>query len=294
MSKVIILGAGAAPGVPSLSCGWGACDPDNPKNIRTRTGTYIEIGSAKILIDTPPDIRQQMLNNRIKDIDAVLYTHSHADHLHGIDDLREITRIRLDKMLRSNGCTDHLHGIYNQDNIINSRELSINCYASAPTVAVIKKRFSYLIASRLKKQNIFFVPSLICNTVKANHPFYVKDVKITPLKLLGHTVPSTGYAFNDGEVVLIADFKTLASSVFKQIKVRPRLLIIPLTTPFGQPAHAGFDAVMEYIKIINPEHAVINHMATECDYNTINLQTPDFVEPAYDGLTITLDEYKEK
>ena len=59
-------------------------------------------------------------------------------------------------------------------------------------------------------------------------------------------------------------------------------------------AHAGFDTVMEYIKIINPEHAVINHMATECDYNTINLQTPDFVEPAYDGLTITLDDYKEK
>ena len=265
----------------------------------TNIGIYKIDEKNVYLIDTGNDKDAgkkilKILNEQGWTCKGVILTHSHADHLHGIDDLREITRIRLDKMLRSNGCTDHLHGIYNQDNIINSRELSINCYASAPTAAVIKKRFSYLIASRLKKQNIFFVPSLICNTVKANHPFYIKDVKITPLKLLGHTVPSTGYAFNDGEIVLIADFKTLASSVFKQIKVRPRLLIIPLTTPFGQPAHAGFDTVMEYIKIINPEHAVINHMATECDYNTINLQTPDFVEPAYDGLTITLDDYKEK
>lgn len=294
MSKVIILGSGAAPGVPSLSCGWGACDPQNPKNIRTRTSTYIEIDNTKILIDTSPDIRQQMIDNHITDIDCVLYTHAHADHLHGIDDLREITRIRLDKMLRSHGSTEHLHGIYNQDNIVNSTSLSIQCYAAAPTISVIKKRFSYLVASRLKKQNIFFVPSLIFNTIKPNHPFYIKNVKITPLKLLGHTVPSVGYAFNDGEIVLIADFKTLASSVFKQIKVRPKLLILPLTTPFGQPAHAGFDDIMKYIEIINPEQVIINHMATECDYNAINEQTPEFVHPAYDGLSVTINDNKEK
>ena len=103
MSKVIILGSGAAPGVPSLSCGWGDCNPNDSRNIRTRTDTYVEINDTKILIDTSPDIRQHLLDNNIKHLDAVLYTHAHADHLHGIDDLREITRIRLEEAYEENG-----------------------------------------------------------------------------------------------------------------------------------------------------------------------------------------------
>lgn len=288
MSKVIILGSGAAPGVPSLSCGWGNCNPENPKNRRSRTSTYVEINNVIILIDTSPDIRLQMIDNHITEMDAVLYTHTHADHLHGIDDLREITRIRLDKALKTHGYTKHLQGEYNWRELKGINCSSIECYGIADTVRNIKKRFGYLVASRLKKQNIFYVPSINCNIIKPNHPFYIKGVKVTPLKLLGHSVPSVGYAFNDGEVVHIADFKTLASSVFKQITVRPKLLIIPLTTPYGQPAHAGFDAVMEYISKINPERAVINHMATECDYDEINNQTPNFITPAYDGMTIEI------
>lgn len=288
MPKVIILGSGAAPGVPSLSCGWGNCNPENPKNIRSRTATYIEINDVKFLIDTPPELRQQLLKNTITELDAVLYTHTHADHLHGIDDLREITRIRLDKALKAHGYTKHLHGEYNWKELKDITCPSIECYATAQTGRDIRRRFDYLIASRIKKQNIFFVPSLKFNEIKPNHPFYVKGIKVTPLKLLGHSVPSIGYAFNDGEIVHIADFKTLASSVFKQITVRPKLLIMPLTTLTGQPVHAGFDAVMEYIRKINPERAVINHMATECDYDDLNEKTPNFITPSYDGMTIEL------
>ena len=90
MTKVVFLGAGAAPGVPSVSCGWGNCDPNNPKNIRRRTSTYYDINGVKILVDTSPDLRQQMLDNEIVAVDAVLYTHSHFDHVSGIDrDARE-------------------------------------------------------------------------------------------------------------------------------------------------------------------------------------------------------------
>lgn len=293
MCKVIILGSGAAPGVPSLSCGWGKCDPKNPKNRRMRTSTYVEIDGVKILIDTSPDIRQQLIDNEIKELDAVLYTHSHADHLHGIDDLREITRIRLNKILDNNPCYSNLRESNNTHELRKISCPSIECYANANTASSIKKSFSYLLASKQRKPNILFVPSLNCTKIKANHPFYIKGVKVTPLKLLGHNVPSIGFAFNDGEIVHLADFKTLASSVFKQIKVRPKLLIIPLTTPQGQPAHAGFDVVMDYIKEINPEMVVINHMATNCDYDAINAQTPDFVVPAYDGMTIEIKKNKE-
>ena len=287
MAEVIILGAGAAPGVPSLSCGWGDCNPNNKKNIRTRTDTYVEIDDTKILIDTSPDIRQHLIANNIKHLDAVLYTHAHADHLHGIDDLREITRIRLHDAYVANGETAYHHGVYNFNGLDKIGDLSIQCYAAKETAKVIRKRFSYLIDSVLsKKKNIFYTTSFKLNEVKGNHPFYINNIKITPIKQLGHNVPSVGYVFNDGEYVHISDFKTLPASAFKQIKVRPKLLVIPLTTPFEQRAHAGFDMVMDVIKEINPEKAVINHMASECDYDEINEKTPDFVQPAFDGMKI--------
>ena len=92
MTEVIFLGAGASPGVPSISCGFGACNPNNPKNIRRRTSTLYKINGVDILIDTSPDLRAQMLDNKIYNIDAVLYTHAHFDHISGIDELREINR----------------------------------------------------------------------------------------------------------------------------------------------------------------------------------------------------------
>lgn len=287
MAKVIILGAGAAPGVPSLSCGWGDCDPNNKKNMRTRTDTYVEIGDAKLLIDTSPDIRQHLIDNNIKHLDAVLYTHAHADHLHGIDDLREITRIRLHEAYAAHGEVAYHHGTYNFNRLDKLGSLSIQCYAAKETAKIIKKRFSYLIETVLsKKKNLFYTPSFKLNEIKCNHPFYINNVKITPIKQMGHNASSIGYVFNDGEYVHISDFKTLPSSAFKQIKVRPKLLVIPLTTPFEQRAHAGFDMVMDVINKIAPEKAIINHMATECDYDKINDKTPDFVAPAFDGMKI--------
>ena len=98
MLKVVYLGSGAAPGVPSLGAGWLYCNPDNPKNRRRRTSTYVEIDGVKILIDTSPDLRLELIDQNIRDLDAVLYTHMHADHLHGIDDLREINRINLNSL----------------------------------------------------------------------------------------------------------------------------------------------------------------------------------------------------
>lgn len=93
MKQLTILGSGAAPGVPSLGRGWGACDPQNPKNRRLRTSAYLEYDGVRLLIDTSPDLRLQLLANDIRYLDGVLYTHAHADHVHGIDDIREINRI---------------------------------------------------------------------------------------------------------------------------------------------------------------------------------------------------------
>ena len=245
--------------MPSLCLGWGHCNPHNPKNFRLRTSTYVNIDGVRILIDTCPNIREQLITHNIKALDAVLYTHAHADHVHGIDDMREINRIS---------------------------GTSLNIYGGTKTISYIKHNFSYLISKPNQVKNVIQKPSLIPNKVKGNQPFYIKGVKVTPIKLLQHCPECLGYVFNDGDYVHIADFKRLADSAYKMIKRRPKLLVLPLTTPMGQIQHAGLDEVRDCLAKIRPEKAVINHMASECDYDEINEATAENVVPAYDGMTI--------
>ncbi len=262
MSYAIFMGAGAAPGVPSLSSGWGFCDSANPRNVRRRIGTYYNFNGTEILVDTSPDLRMQLLDNQITRLDAVLYTHVHADHLHGIDDLREINRI--------NHC-------------------NLNFYAVKSVLELIKRRFGYLITNPNEVKDVIRTPSLVANKASFGQNFWVKNVKITPLRLSGHNVPSNGYLFNDGEVAHIADFKWMPPSTLKLLTERKiNLLVMPLTTPYGQKYHAGWNEVWAYIEKINPQKVIINHMASECDYAALQQSSPDNVIPAYDNMRIEL------
>ena len=261
MSKVIILGAGAAPGVPSINSGWGACNPNNPKNYRTRTSTFIEMNDTTILIDTDPDINRQLIHHHINRFDALLYTHAHADHIHGIDDMRGINRVT---------------------------HKNLDFYCGVKTAKYIKHNFSYLLSKPDVVHDVVRMPSMVPNIIKANHAFKIKNLDIMPIKILGHCPESMGYIFGNSEIVYISDFKEIAESGFKHITTRPKLLVLPLTTPFGQVTHAGLDDVLKVIERINPEHAVINHMASECDYDWVNQHTPPHVEAAFDGMEIII------
>lgn len=262
MRRVLILGSGAAPGVPSINSGWGACNPNNPKNRRTRTSTFIEYDNTTILIDTNPDINRQLTDNGIRRFDALLYTHAHADHIHGIDDMRGINRVT---------------------------RRNLDFYCGTKTYKYIKHNFSYLLSKPDTVKDVVRMPSLVSHVIKANHPFMIKDLKIMPIKILEHCPESLGYIFNDGEIVYIPDFRLIAESGYKRILKRPKLLVLPLTTPYGQATHAGLDTVLSVIERINPEQTVINHMASECDYDDINARTPENVLPAYDNMEIVLD-----
>ncbi len=257
MSKIIILGSGAAPGVPSLASGFGDCDPQNPKNFRLRSGTYFEINDVKFLIDTSPDLRLQLINSNIRDIDAVFYTHTHADHLHGIDDLREINRIT---------------------------GRAIELFASKTALETIRNRFGYLIADDKTKIEPVYRAALHPNTFEFEESFYFNSLKVTPIKLLGHNVETTGYIFNDGEVVFIADFRELPASALKLITKPTKLLVMPLTTPKGTRFHAGLEDLLDIKEQIDPEHTIINHMATESDYAEVYSNCPNGIEPAFDTM----------
>lgn len=259
MPKIIILGSGAAPGVPSLASGYGSCDSNNRKNLRMRAGTYMEISGVRLLIDTSPDLRWQLLKNNIQRLDAVLYTHSHADHLHGIDDLREINRIS-GKML--------------------------DIYGTQGMVQTIYTRFPYLICQDERKLNPVFRAALRPHVIEHEKSFWIKDLKITPIEMVGHNIECTGYVFNDGEVVHFADFRRVKDSAIKLISREPQVMIMPLTTPQGTIYHAGMKELIEYTKRIKPKRVVINHMAVESDYEEVRKSCLENMSPTYDGEVI--------
>lgn len=266
MTKVTILGSGAAPGVPSIVSGWGKCNPLNCKNRRQRTGAYVECVNSQnemvhFLIDTSPDIRCQLLDNDICAVDAVLYTHAHADHLHGIDDLRSLNRLT---------------------------QKPIDIYANAYTAGIIRQRFDYAVYEKSHAEENIYRPQLILNEIASGNPFQIKQIDIVPIDLIGHAVQSTGYIINDGEIVWIADCKEIPDESLKLIKKQPKLLVMPLTTIVPLSYHMGLDKLLEYVKIIQPQQTIVNHMATECDYDEINRLTPENVAPAYDNQVIEI------
>ena len=261
MDRVIILGSGAAPGVPVVAKGWGKCNPDNPKNTRRRAGLLVEIGNTKIQIDTSQDFRCQMIDNSITDLDAVLYTHAHADHISGIDDLRPITQ------LRGKG---------------------LNVYAAQEHLIEIKKRFGYVFTD-VRPKEITQRPQLIENTIEYYKPFDINNVDVMPLAFTGHSVPTCGYVFDNGKLAVIPDYREMPSQTLEYLqKINVNVMIMPLTRIREQEYHAGIETDKKYIDIIKPRKVIFTHMSRYCDYDEVTNISPQGAYPAYDNMTVEL------
>lgn len=272
MSRVIILGSGAAPGVPIISFGWGDCNPQNPKNRRTRAGVYVELDNTKILIDTSADIRNQLIDNDIDNVDGVLYTHAHADHIMGIDDLRALS--------------------YNNDELftanLNIHSNVLNIYGVKEHIDEIRHRFGYVFTD-IPPQETTQRPRLVSNIIEYFKPFNLGNIKIMPLAFTGHPVPTVGYALNDGQLVLIPDYKVIPPQTLEYLqKIDVNVLIMPLTNIQPTLYHAGIEDDLDYIQKIRPNRVFFTHMGPKCDYDEIMRLTPENMQPAYDGLEIEL------
>lgn len=261
MDRVVILGSGSASGVPVVAKGWGKCNPHNPKNIRRRAGILVEIGGTKIQIDTSQDFRCQMLDNAITKLDAVLYTHSHADHISGIDDLRALTK-------------------YNDE--------SINIYAIEDHINEIKKRFGYVFAD-VKLEEITERPKLVENIIEYGKTFKVNNVEIMPISLTGHSVPTSGYVFNKGKLVVIADYRQISEQSMEYLKrIDVNVMIMPLTQIGEQIYHENIDINKKYIDIIKPKKVIFTHMGEHCDYDEVMHISPQCAVPAYDNMIVEI------
>ena len=253
--QVTILGCGASGGVPLITGEWGVCNPQDPKNRRRRASIAVEKNGTTLLIDTSPDLREQCLAAQIQKIDAVLYTHDHADHTHGIDDLRPF---------------------------FYRHKMPIPLYGNAETIAFLKKRFSYAFPVDEMRPDIYrsFV---IANMIEG--PLHIGDIQITPF-IQGHGYTSSiGYRFdNIAYSTDVVDLDEAAFQILKGVDV----WIVDCIAMDPRPTHSHLAKTLEWIERVQPRQAYLTHMSHYIDYESIMKALPPHVEAAYDGLVIKI------
>lgn len=251
--RIKILGCGASGGVPLITGEWGGCNPQNPKNRRRRASIAVETDNTTLLVDTSPDLREQCLTAGIRKINAVLYTHDHADHTHGIDDLRPF--------------------LYKQKSLT-------PLYGNVETINFLKTRFGYAFPTEKIRPEIYR-PFVVGHIIKG--PFTIEDIPVTPF-VQGHGyTTSIGYRF--GKVAYSTDVVTLDDAAFETLKGIDTWVVDCIAMD-SRPTHSHLAQTLEWIEKVGPRQAYLTHMSHHLDYDKLLSLLPKGVEPAYDGLVI--------
>jgi len=255
--RVTILGCGPSGGVPLIGNDWGECDPGNPRNRRRRASILVQQGDATLLVDTSPDMRMQLLDADVARLDAILFTHAHADHCHGIDEVRTLNR---------------------------AMGQSVAIYASAATMAELKQRFAYIFRpSDPAAGAVFYKPSLI--PVLIEGPFEVTGVRVVPFVQNHGFTTTLGFRF--GSFAYSTDFVALDQPAFATLEgIETWVVDCYRRTP--HPTHTHLARTLECIARVKPKRAILTHMDVQLDYETLRRELPAGVEPAYDGMVIEL------
>lgn len=249
--KARILGSGTSSGVPRIGNDWGACDPTNPRNRRTRASILVETDTTRILIDTSPDMRAQLLAAEVADVDAVIWTHDHADHCHGIDDLRQIYHIR--------------HG-------------PVRGLARPATLQVLETRFAYAFAGRDG------YPPTVAGEILPD-AITIGDIRIRAVDQPHGTITTAGLRFDAGvkSIGYATDFNILTDEM-RALYQGVDMWIVDALRRRPHPTHAELVAVLGWIDELGVGRAALIHMDQSMDYATLVAELPRHVEPGYDGL----------
>lgn len=252
--RVTILGCGGAAGVPTISGGWGACDPANPRNRRLRSSILVEEGGTRILVDTTPDLRQQLLAADVRSVDALIYTHDHADHLHGIDDLREINR---------------------------TTRKWLPVWGDAATLQTAMERFPYAFQPLEKMDECIYRPLLEAHEIQG--PFSIGEIEVIPFDQDHGYCRTLGLRF--GSFAYSTDVVGLPEASFAALE-GVETWVIGCLVDYEHPTHAHIGKALEWIERIRPKRAFITHMGSRLDYEAVRRAVPAHVTPAHDGLVI--------
>ncbi len=259
--RATILGCGSSGGVPRLGGQWGACDPENPKNRRRRCSLLLERigarGITRVLIDTSPDMREQLLDAGVGVLDAVVYTHSHADHVHGIDDLRMI--------------------------VFNTRR-RLPVWADGATQDALLSRFGYAFVQPAGSP---YPPILDLHSISG--AFQVEGpggpIPFTPFRVNHGSMDALG--FRIGDLAYLPDVVEIPDTCWPLLDGLDCWIVDALRrTP--HPTHAHLDLTLEWIARARPRRAVLTNMHVDLDHDAVAAETPDHITPAHDGLVVEL------
>ena len=254
--KLLVLGSGTSTGVPRIGNDWGACDPDNPKNRRTRVSIIIESDSGqRILIDTSTDLRHQLLANDIPSVDGVFWTHDHADHCHGIDDLRVMR--------------------YGRDGPIPG-------YAAEETVRRLRQRFGYVFAGQHGYPTIVTLDTL-------DRLRLIGGMSVDWCLMPHGPARSTAFRFSGGaqSIGYATDFSEITDELV-EVMGDVDLLVVDCLRREPHPTHAHLGMALDLADRCGARRVVLTHLDKSLDYAALDAETPEHVEPAYDGLEIVL------
>lgn len=256
--RFTILGCGTSAGVPRIGNDWGSCDPQNVKNRRTRVSILVQSETTTILVDTSPDLREQLLAAGVIAIDAVLWTHDHADHCHGIDDLRQV----------------YHHRVYQ-----GRHDEPIDGYASAPAMKLLKQRFAYAFEGRDGYRQIVSGHDLC-------EEFSMGDIAIRCVNMSHGSIWSTGFRFehNGRSIGYATDFHEVTEAMV-DLFAGVDVWIVDALREKPHPTHPHLAMTLGAIERITPERAYLTHMDNSMDYARLCAILPPAVRPAYDGLS---------
>ena len=255
--KFTILGCGSSMGVPRADGNFGNCDPKNFKNHRTRCSAILQTKTDNILIDTSPDLRSQLISNKINRIDKVLYSHLHADQTHGINDLRVFY-------------------------IKNRKPIPI--YADKKTRNYLIKTFSYCFTNLSNEYPAILKMNLVKDKILIKDGS--KKIAIKSIKVEHGKVNSICYIF-DKKLAYISDVSKIYRKDYKFFK-KLKYLVIDCLWYKNHPSHLNLEKSLELIKIFSPKRAILTNLHSEIDYEILKKKLPKNVVPAHDGLKLYL------
>lgn len=255
-ARVTVLGCGTSTGVPSIGCTDPVCLSDDPKNQRLRPSIVIESAGGNLLVDTSPDLRQQALRHKLLRVDAVIYTHYHADHTNGIDDLR----------------------MYNF-----LMKKSIPCYALPDTAKILRQNFSYIFGADDGYEG--WKPQLELTEVNVS-PFEAAGITVSPFEL-DHGRNTQVMGLRIGNFAYATDCNAIPEAAMAALE-GVEILILDALRHRPHPTHLTVGQALEMVKAIGPRRCYFTHTNYELEYHETNRSLPEGVELAYDGLSFDI------
>lgn len=259
--RLTLLGTGTSFGVPQVGCACDTCRSPDPRDRRTRCGALVETaGGTRLLIDTPPELRLQLVAAGVQQVDAVLFTHEHADHLHGIDDLRALS-------IRRPG--------------------GLPLYGSVATLATIAARFPYVVDASMRPLPGTTKPEGHMLPIRPGEPVVIGDAVVLPVE-----VPhgrATVYGFRVGPVAYVTDAKLLPAAA-REALAGVRVLVLNALFDRPHPTHLSIDEAVATARTIGAEHTFLTHLTHEHTHAALEARLPEGVAPGCDGLVIEVGE----